>query len=149
MEPRFRGSASLVEAVRGSIPTPPLCRASVRRHPAPPAPGSSVFWPLQCVPAGLHGGQRSKGEAEPDGATFSWLRLPSGSRPRLHPHASTLSRLRPPASRPASAWLQCVSAGRLELLLESCQTGPNFIRFYSLGNTIYISFMTFPHSLHN
>jgi hypothetical protein len=51
---------------------------------APRLPASSRFaCPVLHRPA-LAPGQRSKGEAEPVGATFSWLHLPSGSRPRLH-----------------------------------------------------------------
>jgi hypothetical protein len=59
---------------------------------APPGPG--------CSDRPCTGGKGVKGEAESDGATFSWLRLRSGSRLRLHHQLHARSRAAaPPFSR--------------------------------------------------
>jgi hypothetical protein len=77
--------------------------AFVRRCPAAPPPSAAR-------------GKAVRGEAEPDGATFSWLRLPNGSPLRLH------HRLHP-RSRRAPHRLEglCVEP-KLELVLEPCVT---------------------------
>jgi hypothetical protein len=54
---------------------------------------------------------------EPDGATFSWLRLPSGSRPRLHRQLH--GRSHPATTRLAGLRVE----PELERLLKPHQTG--------------------------
>jgi hypothetical protein len=67
------------------LPPPRQCRdppASASHHVPPPRAASCLC--LRPAPARCTGGKAVKGEAEVDGATFSWLCLPSGSPLRFH-----------------------------------------------------------------
>jgi hypothetical protein len=106
--------------LESASPAPPrwhLCSASSRLAClAPPRPARRLR-PCLLMPTGPYtGGKAVKGEAELDGATFSWLRLPSGSRLRLHHQLHTRSRSG--AARLAKLRLE----PEFELLLEPCQT---------------------------
>jgi hypothetical protein len=101
---------TLTGSCRLSPPTPPPAphpapappsprRASAsNRHASPRRPSTSVRRASARPTSASHRrGQHHKGEVEPDGATFSWLHLLSGSPLRLQAPASPPE---PPCSRP-------------------------------------------------